>query len=161
MKIMAQISFKGAVMVKAIGGTGQDNRNVQLCEPQQQLQACQDLVWNGTRGFIRYGHCCNHSVSSSFAVSVQTGNMGARVSPDTQAYTPGARRKSGCTNLYMQRPPRSNHSYHVYESCHGLANSRGMVKSAEICKVCAKSFAGEWRTLPVVSSRRRDIDKSP
>ena len=37
--------------------------------------------------------------------------------------------------------PRSNHSYHVYETCHGLANSKGMVKSAEICKVCAKSFA--------------------
>ena len=36
---------------------------------------------------------------------------------------------------------RSNHSYYVYESCHGLANSKGMVKSAEICKVCAKSFA--------------------
>ena len=38
--------------------------------------------------------------------------------------------------------PRSNHSYHVYENCHGLANSKGMVKNAEICKVCAKSFAG-------------------
>ena len=37
--------------------------------------------------------------------------------------------------------PRSNHSYLVYESCHGLANSKGMAKSAEICKVCAKSFA--------------------
>ena len=37
--------------------------------------------------------------------------------------------------------PRSNHSYHVYETCHGLANSKGMVKSAEICKVCVKSFA--------------------
>ena len=57
--------------------------------------------------------------------------------------------------------PRSNHSYHVYENCHGLANSKGMVKHADICKVCAKSFAGEWRTLPVDSSRRRDMDKSP
>ena len=37
--------------------------------------------------------------------------------------------------------PRSNHSYHVYESCHGLKNSKGgMVKAAEVCKICAKTF---------------------
>ena len=37
--------------------------------------------------------------------------------------------------------PRSSHSYHVYESCHGLKNSKGgMVKAAEVCKICAKIF---------------------
>ena len=37
--------------------------------------------------------------------------------------------------------PRSNHSYHVYESCHGLKNSKGgIVKEAEVCKICAKTF---------------------
>ena len=37
--------------------------------------------------------------------------------------------------------PRSNHSYHVYESCYGLKNSKsGMVKAAEVCKICAKMF---------------------
>ena len=49
--------------------------------------------------------------------------------------------KLGARVFICSDHPRSNHSYHVYESCHGLKNSKGgMVKAAEVCKICGKTF---------------------
>ena len=46
--------------------------------------------------------------------------------------------------------PRSTHSYHVYESCHGLKNSKNcMVRTAAVCKLCEKIF--EKRVINTLS----------